>query len=217
MPLPKVAAVFSTMSVGVMKAIDGLALLYAVLYFPVPLYWLVLHPAIDFWRRVGYRSFWVALPIWILSAVPLLWVHQILFAVRFPRVPLTYLSGGALLGLTFWVHRQVHSEFSFKKLAGVPELNPNHPLRGIVHSGIYARVRHPRYANLVLGFVAFGLLTGAVGIFLLAIITFMMYLIVAPLEERELRRQYASEYEAYARTVPRFLPRFWRATRKGPL
>jgi protein-S-isoprenylcysteine O-methyltransferase Ste14 len=116
--------------------------------------------------------------------------------------------------LTFWIHRQVHRKFSFKKLAGVPELNPSHSLRGIVHSGIYAHVRHPRYANLVLGFVAFGLLTGALGFFLLAIITFMMYLIVAPLEEGELRKQYGSEYEAYARTVPRFLPHFWRRTRK---
>jgi protein-S-isoprenylcysteine O-methyltransferase Ste14 len=41
-------------------------------------------------------------------------------------------------------------------------------------------------------------------------VTFLLYLIVTPLEERELRQQYGSEYEAYARKVPRFLPRFGR-------
>jgi len=46
-----------------------------------------------------------------------------------------------------------------------------------------------------------------VGIFLLAILTILLYLIVAPLEERQLREHYGSEYEGYARAVPRFLPR----------
>jgi methanethiol S-methyltransferase len=76
-------------------------------------------------------------------------------------------------------------------------------------------MRHPRYANITLGFLAFGLLTGEEGIFLLAFVTFLLYLIVTPLEERELREQYGSEYEAYARTVPRFLPRFRRRSRNS--
>ncbi|HUZ47721.1 MAG TPA: hypothetical protein VMW54_13880, partial [Terriglobia bacterium] len=60
-----------------------------------------------------------------------------------------------------------------------------------------------------------GLLTGGAGIFLLAFITFLLYLIVAPLEERELREQYGPEYESYARTAPRFIPSFWRRPRKS--
>ncbi|HXH51042.1 MAG TPA: hypothetical protein VNM47_17015 [Terriglobia bacterium] len=35
------------------RAIDGLALLYAALYFPVPIYWLLIHPAVNYWRRIG--------------------------------------------------------------------------------------------------------------------------------------------------------------------
>ncbi len=72
------------------------------------------------------------------------------------------------------------------------------------------RVRRPRYADIIVGFIAFGLLAGGEGIFVLAFVTFLLYLIVTPLEERELREQYGSEYEAYARKVPRFLPRFGR-------
>ena len=203
------------MPIAVTRTIDWLAVAYAALYFPVPVYWLLIHPAIGFWRRIGYRSFWIALPVWILIGVPLALLENSLFLHRLPRNAATYAVGVALLALSLWISHQVHQEFSLKKLAGLPELNPAHHLRGVVGTGIYARVRHPRYANIILGFIAFGLLTGAAGIFLLAIVSFLMYLIVAPLEERELREQYGSEYEAYARTVPRFLPRFRRKVRKS--
>jgi len=202
------------MSTEFTRTLDWLAVVYAALYFPVPVYWLLIHPAVNFWRRVGYRSFWVALPVWISIGLPLVLIENSLFSHRLPRNAATYGLGAALLALNFWVGRQVHQKFSFKKLAGLPELNPKHQLQGIVSTGIYARVRHPRYANILVGFIAFGLLTGAAGIFLLALITFLLYLIVAPLEERELREQYGSEYEAYARTVPRFIPYLWRKPRK---
>ena len=196
------------------KAIDTLALVYAALFFPVPIYWLILHPAVNFWRRVGYRSFWVALPVWLLAGAPLLFLQSRLFAHRWPRNALTYSLGALLLAISLWVLVQVHREFSLKKLAGLPELNPHHPLCGVITSGIYAHVRHPRYADLMLGFIAFGLLTGSQGIFLLAILTILLYLVITPLEERELREQYGSAYEAYAHAVPRFLPKFRRSTRK---
>lgn len=50
-------------------------------------------------------------------------------------------------------------------------------------------------------------LTGVVAIFLLAILTVVMYLMVTPIEERELRSEYGSEYDSYAQAVPRFVPR----------
>ena len=197
------------MTIALTRTIDWLAIAYAALYFPVPVYWLLIHPAVNYWRRIGYRSFWIALPVWILIGVPLALMGNAIFIYRLPRNAATYDLGAALLALSMWVSHLVHQEFSLKKLAGLPELNPKHPLRGVIGTGIYARVRHPRYANIILGFLAFGLLTGAAGIFVLAIVSFLLYLIVTPLEERELREQYGPDYEAYARTVPRFFPRFW--------
>jgi protein-S-isoprenylcysteine O-methyltransferase Ste14 len=207
----------TNMPTALTKTIDWLAVVYIALYFPVPVYWLVIHPAVGFWRRVGYRSFWIALPVWLLFGLPLIFAGDSLLVWRFPRNAATYCLGTVLLALNFWVGRQVHQKFSFKKLAGLPEVNPAHNLQGIVSTGIYAKIRHPRYANIILGFVAFGLLTGTPGIFLLAFVTFLLYLIVTPLEERELREQYGSDYEAYARSVPRFVPYFCRRPRKSSL
>ncbi|PYV07983.1 MAG: hypothetical protein DMG23_14750 [Acidobacteria bacterium] len=82
---------------------------------------------------------------------------------------------------------------------------------GLVSTGIYSRLRHPRYLDYMLSFLGLALLTGAAGYFLLAFITILLYLIVVPLEERELRDQYRAQYDAYARTVPRFVPHFSRS------
>ncbi len=81
-------------------------------------------------------------------------------------------------------------------------MEPHHNLRGVVREGIYARVRHPRYLVYMLTFWGLALVTSALGVFVLAIVSVLMYLIVAPLEERELRQQYGSD--------SRLTPNTWR-------
>jgi len=195
------------------KGIDVAALLYAILFFPAPFLWLIVHPAIRFWRRFGTRSLWIALPLWTFSATFLVLLRHRIFDERVSRNALTAIAGVALIGLAVWIGHHVHRRLGLQRLAGLPEVNPGRYPGGVVRAGIYARVRHPRYLEYMLTFVGLALLTGAVGIFLLAIITILLYLIVAPLEERELREHYGPEYEAYAREVPRFLPRLRRPFR----
>ena len=197
----------------IQKSIDVIALLYAMAYFPAPLFWLVIHGGIHFWRRFGNRSFWVALPLWIASGTSLFLARHWLLAGRFHRNALTWTAGLALIAAGLALGRLVHRDFGLRRLAGLPEMNPGRYPEGMVKSGIYSWVRHPRYLEYMLSFFGLGLLTGATGIFLLAIVTVLLYLIVTPLEERELREHYGEGYEAYARAVPRFLPRlrrhFW--------
>ena len=195
------------------KGIDVAALLYAILFFPAPFLWLIVHPAIRFWRRFGTRSLWIALPLWTFSGTFLVLLRHRIFDERVSRNALTAIAGVALIGLAVWIGHHVHRRLGLQRLAGLPEVNPGRYPGGVVRAGIYARVRHPRYLEYMLAFVGLALLTGAVGIFLLAIITILLYLIVAPLEERELREHYGPEYEAYAREVPRFLPRVRRPFR----
>jgi protein-S-isoprenylcysteine O-methyltransferase Ste14 len=189
------------------KAADALALAYAILFFPAPFFWLAIHPAISFWRRFGNRSFWVALPVWLVLGVTLTLLRGRIFSQRLERNVWTVVLGLGLIGLAYRLDRQVRREFTLRRLLGIPELEPHRNVRGLVRSGIYARVRHPRYLAFMLTFWGLAFLTSALGVFGLAIISVLMYLIVAPLEERELRQQYGSEYEAYCNAVPRFIPR----------
>jgi protein-S-isoprenylcysteine O-methyltransferase Ste14 len=192
------------------KGLDALALVIAILYFPIPLFWLSIHPAIRFWRRFGNRSFWIALPVWLISATALVLLRHRIFSAHFHRSPLLWVLGSAFVLLAVWIDHLVHREFGLKRLAGLPEMSPGRYPEGVVSSGIYAYVRHPRYLEVMLMFVGLALLSGGVGFFSLAIVTILLYQIVAPLEERELREHYGPQYEAYARAVPRFVPRPWR-------
>jgi protein-S-isoprenylcysteine O-methyltransferase Ste14 len=93
---------------------------------------------------------------------------------------------------------------------GLPELHPEHRLSGVIRTGIYGRVRHPRYLLYMLMILSMAFLTGAPAIFLLAFLNVLMYQILAPFEERALLDQYGPQYENYRRSVPRFVPRLRR-------
>ena len=192
------------------KALDAIALVYAILFFPVPIFWLVIHSAIHFWRRFGNRSFWIAVPVWAVTGTALILLRPAIYAERGYRNTATAILGLGLIAVGLWLGHRVHQEFGLRRLVGLPEMNPSRYSGGVVCSGIYAHVRHPRYLGLMLIFVGLALLTGTLGNFLLAIVTVLLYQIVAPLEERELREHYGAEYEAYARLVPRFVPRIRR-------
>jgi protein-S-isoprenylcysteine O-methyltransferase Ste14 len=95
-------------------------------------------------------------------------------------------------------------------LVGLPELDPAHPLRGIVDTGVYGCLRYPRYLLYMMMPLSMAFLTGVQAIFLLAILNILLYQMLTPLEERGLRDQYGPEYEEYQRTVPQFVPHFER-------
>ena len=133
-----------SLGAALQKTVDALALVYAVLFFPVPFFWLVIHPFIHFWRRFGNRSFWVAIPVWLVSGTALLLLRHRIFAERIHRNALIWIVGAILVALALWINRRVHREFSLRRLAGLPEMNPARYPGGVVRSGIYAGVRHPR-------------------------------------------------------------------------
>ena len=193
--------------------LDILALIYFILFFPAPFFWLIIHLGVHFWRRFGNRSFWIALPLWTIFAAALLIERHWIFAHRVGRNAFTFVPGIALAVFGLWLGQRVHREFGLHRLAGVPEINPQSNAGGVVSHGLYASLRHPRYLAYMTTMLGLALLTGAAGIFALAFVTILMYLIVAPLEERELHEHYGAEYEQYARRVPRFLPHLRRNLR----
>lgn len=192
------------------RSLDVLAFAYAVLFFPAPIFWLIIHPAIHFWRRHGNRSLWIALPVWLINAVVLGVLAPRIYSHRVPHNGFSIFLGTALVVAGLAIGRHVHRVFGLRRLGGLPEINPDRYAGGVVRSGIYGHVRHPRYLEYMLSFVGWALLTGAAGLFVLATASILLYLIVAPLEERELREHYGCEYESYAREVPRFIPRLRR-------
>ena len=196
-----------------LQTLDIVALVQLIALLPIPFFWLLIHPAIGFWRRLGRRTYWIALPVWsllgALCIVELRWV----FAGRIQRSAWTWAVGAGLLSFAIWLELKRRPNFSLLLLIGLPELKPGHPVGGVIRSGVYGYIRHPRYLVCMITLLAFAALTGSAGYFLLAILSVLLYQVVAPIEERELRARYGKAYEDYAREVPRFVPRCWRKSK----
>ena len=208
--MPSISTHHTFFTTVFLRLIDDLALFYLVLLLWIPFFWFVFHAAIAFWRRMGNRAFWVALPVWLAFAVGIITARHEILARRMERNALTWAVGGALFIVACWLEAQTRQAFGWRRLAGLAELNRNHPLCGVVRTGIYGRVRHPRYSLYMLMILSMAFLTGAPAIFLLAFMNILLYQVLAPFEERKLLDQYGSRYEDYRRSVPRFVPRLGR-------
>jgi protein-S-isoprenylcysteine O-methyltransferase Ste14 len=205
-----------SLKTGFLHLVDFVAIFYLILLLWIPSYWFVFHPAIRFWRQVGNRAFWLALPVWLIFAGGIVAARHELLGRRWERSALTWAVGGVLFLVASWLDVQTRHTFGWRRLIGMPELNPNHRLRGVVQTGVYGRVRHPRYLLYMLMVSSMAFLTGAKLIFLLAFLNVLLYQVLAPFEERELLDQYGQQYESYRRSVPRFLPHLTR-TPKNPI
>src|SRR5208282_803886 len=91
-----VATFLVSLTAGLLGLIDFIALFYLVLLLWIPFYWFAFHPAIRFWRRVGNRAFWLALPVWLIFAVGIITARHELLARRVERNALTWAVGGSL-------------------------------------------------------------------------------------------------------------------------
>lgn len=200
----------------ILRIVDFIAICYLVLLLWIPFYWFFFHPAIRFWRQLGNRAYWLALPVWLTFALVIIAERHALLTHRLERGLVTWVVGGLLFGLANWLDSQTRHTFGWKRLIGSAELNPEHALRGVVRTGVYGRVRHPRYLLYMAMILSMAFLTGARPIFLLAILNILLYQILAPLEEGELLDQYGPKYEDYRRAVPRFLPHL-RRTSEDPI
>jgi protein-S-isoprenylcysteine O-methyltransferase Ste14 len=171
------------------------------------------------WRSLGaFSAFIVALftemygfplTIYLLSG----WLSR-----RFPSVDL-------------FSHDSGHLWYTLLGWSGNPHLNPIHLLSNlfiiagfivvarswpVLHSaqvegrlatgGPYSFVRHPQYAGFVLVMTGFLVQWPTLLTLLMFPILLVVYTRLAANEENEVRSRFPAEYEAWARTTPRFLP-----------
>jgi protein-S-isoprenylcysteine O-methyltransferase Ste14 len=189
-------------------ALDALALLLLVLQLWIPVFWLLIHPGIRFWRRLG-RAWYTgaAVTVWLGVAATLLLPYQWWLAARFTSHPLAGAAGAALVAVDFWLLGQVKQQLSLRVLVGLAELERSPVVPAA--AGIYSRVRHPRYLGMMLSWLGAVLLTGATRLLVLVFIFIGLAYAATELEERELVARFGDAYADYRRRVPRLIPR-WR-------
>lgn len=177
----------------------------AILAFemPVPVYWLVLHAPASFWRRHIRPAFFTAVvSAWGIGGALMHHFGAELFHRNLGQMWLIPL-GLILLGCDIFTFCKSEASLGGRRIVGHSELAGSHQL---IARGLYARVRHPRYAGMILGVIGAALVIGAKMLWMLTIVWLGVVAVMIHMEERELRLRLGPAYAAYADAVPAVIP-----------
>ncbi|MGH9814926.1 MAG: methyltransferase family protein [Candidatus Acidiferrales bacterium] len=186
-----------------MNWLDAVAAVLCFFYLPIPVYWLLLHPLTRFCRGRERAALWIAFAIaWSPGGAYITVLRDHLFAAS--TAPLWALAAGtALVMLDAAVLFRVHRELGAARLVGQAELTGSGELNT---TGLYASVRHPRYAAMIAGMAGVCLIAGTLLLWATAAVWWLLVLIAIWLEERELLARFGEAYARYRARVPAFLP-----------
>jgi protein-S-isoprenylcysteine O-methyltransferase Ste14 len=184
--------------------LKALAALVLFLQLPIPLYWFVLHPRVDYWRKHLKAGFAVALcSSWLPVTICIILFRRSLFRDDW-HPAWAIVSGLALIAFEVWLFARLSRDLGAARLIGRTEISGSGSL---AEEGIYARMRHPRYVGSFLALAGACLLAGTRATWIVLLVWAVLTWIAISLEERELRTRFGEAYERYCRRVPRFLPR----------
>jgi protein-S-isoprenylcysteine O-methyltransferase Ste14 len=186
-----------------MNIFGWLAAIVMSLQLPIPIYWFVVHPFGRFWRARHAAAFAAGLlaswpPV---TACLILYRHE-LFCVHRPAVA-AIVAGIILIASDLWIFRRAHRDLGASRLVGKAELAGTGEL---ARQGIYAWIRHPRYAGSFVALMGACLLAGTRAAWIVAAAWTALMLAAILMEEKELRGRFGASYEDYCRRVPRFIP-----------
>lgn len=169
--------------------------------------WFILHPFARWWRRVGPVGTYAAVVAVIAGLVLGIYsVRGALLRLHFGvRVPLV-IASAVLFGLSLYMRVKIQRPIPPGLLLGFPEISGRGPGQ-LVTSGIYSRMRHPRYVAMLFAVTAVALFTNYLASYIVAVVYVPLIYLVTVLEERELSVRFGAAYREYCRRVPRFVPR----------
>ena len=175
---------------------------------PAMVWWFLVHPFIDFWRRRGAGlTLSVTTVVTAGGILALMTVRDSLLMTDFGTSGVATALAVLLIIPASYIAIRRRKLLTFRILAGVPELKNEAQPGAMLSRGIYAKIRHPRYVEIILGTFAYALFANYLGSYLIALATIPVVHIIVLFEERELIARFGTAYEEYAARVPRYVPR----------
>ena len=185
------------------------ALITVVTFPPAFLLWFFVHPFIHFWRRMG------ATVTYAVNIGAALAIMCAIYWMREPLLAVDYGTNWLFVGIAAFVYAcavvveiRCRKHLSIRMLVGVPEIKaPQEGPGELLHNGIYAQVRHPRYLGVMLASVAVAFFVNYLAVWALLAALFPVVYVLMVIEERELRERFGDSYIEYSGRVPRIIPR----------
>ena len=191
-----------------MTFLEILALLYLVIFPPIPLAWIIIHPTIKLWRKLGKLSYYVWVALWLIFAIVAFKYRSILLANQGEFRIFPFIAALLAIFFSLYLDKKRAEVFSIRQLFGFPEIMPSRYSQALVTTGIYSKIRHPRYVEYVFFSWGIALLTRFPMLYIAALYMTLGLYILAVVEERELLQRFGKPYEEYCKKVPRFLPKW---------
>jgi protein-S-isoprenylcysteine O-methyltransferase Ste14 len=185
---------------------DLLALSALVVWPVIPLFWIPLHAAPGFFRKLGIITYLMPPLTWLPVAYLIYKGRSVLIHYRIGMPFVVQIAGVLLLFLGLLLHIWTGRLLGIWGLIGLPEVSPK--IKGeLVARGPFGLVRHPTYLAHTSIFLGVFLVTGVIAVGFLALLDFAaVNVAIIPLEERELIARFGSTYEEYMKRVPRLFP-----------
>ncbi|HLK33878.1 MAG TPA: isoprenylcysteine carboxylmethyltransferase family protein [Terriglobales bacterium] len=192
-----------------MQALRTVGWAACCVYGTIPLFWLVIHPRVEYWRARQRSPYRVLMPLWmgmwvVAGAITYPWRHLLFYAT-----PLTWIPAIALFACGLQLYRHSGRGFTGAQLGGRHELEPHRFEQRLVTTGIRSRVRHPVYLAHFCEMLAWSVGTGLAVVYALTGFALLTGALMTYLEERELEQRFGEEYRSYRQRVPAFLPRLF--------
>jgi protein-S-isoprenylcysteine O-methyltransferase Ste14 len=185
--------------------IDLLPLVTIMAWPVIPLFWIPVHLATNFFRKFGLVAY-----IMRHNLVPLAYFirnRSFLLHVKIDMPAVLNAAGIPLLISGTLLHIWTARLLGIRGIMGMPEIFERLK-ENLVTGGPFSAVRHPTYLAHTLMFFGVFLITGSVSVGIITLIDIVIVnIIIIPLEEKELTKRFGQDYISYKKKVPsRMIP-----------
>lgn len=186
--------------------IEMVSTIMVIVFLPLPFFLFLIHTFIGTWRKLGRISYPLAILVYVFGGVFVFFLRQNILSLTV-SVPFVMRVMGILIllvGVLLSLVAQHH--LGLKRLVCVPEVLPQTENQKLIMTGIYAYLRHPRYAGYLAMLLGWFLYSQSVIFLLIA----LLFLPVIRLEEKELKQRFGKSYGDYTKSVPALIPKIRR-------
>jgi protein-S-isoprenylcysteine O-methyltransferase Ste14 len=194
---------------------DDIALIVIMLWTIIPLWWIPVHGANRFIKKLGFAIYPITFVVWFFIAYLIYSNKVFLLEFRIDFSIIIRITGILLVFAGILLQLWTLKVLTARVITGVPEVINGESARLVV-GGPFSRVRHPTYLSHSLFFIGIFLSTGIITTGFVTLIDFIIVaLIIVPMEENELLSRFGDEYRLYMARTPRFLPLMRKQIPKG--
>lgn len=196
-----------------MELFDEFALMMIGMWPAIPLFFIQLHGATGFWKKIGVWMYLIVFLEWLPIGYVIHLYRDFLLQFQLEFSIFIVFIGFCFIGAGIVLHSWTAKLLGIKTTIGYTELEKNSKRTDekLIDSGPFGVVRHPSYWAHT--FILFGtfLISGSIPVAAITLIDLLIaYFITIELEEKELVERFEDDYKKYRKRVPKFFPRLRR-------